>query len=61
MEETSLLNFPLFSIHFWLFLQKDLFFIPVSHIDEVLQAAFDGGFHANVQLDEVRGALGSKL
>lgn len=42
-------------------LQKDLFFIPVSHVDEVLQAAFDGGFHANVQLDQVRESLSSKL
>lgn len=42
-------------------LQKDLFFIPVTHVDEVLQAAFEGGFHANVQLDQVSGALGSKL
>lgn len=41
--------------------KKDLFFIPVTHIDEVLQAAFEGGFHANVQLDQVGGAISSKL
>ncbi|XP_034257095.1 lon protease homolog 2, peroxisomal-like isoform X1 [Thrips palmi] len=42
-------------------IKKDLFFIPVTHVDEVLQAAFEGGFHANVELDQVSGALGSKL
>lgn len=42
-------------------IKKELFIIPVSHVDEVLQAAFEGGFHANVQLDQVGGALGSKL
>ncbi|XP_026287713.1 lon protease homolog 2, peroxisomal isoform X1 [Frankliniella occidentalis] len=42
-------------------IKKDLFIIPVSHVDEVLQAAFEGGFHANVQLDQVRGAITSKL
>ncbi|KAK3914653.1 Lon protease-like protein 2, peroxisomal [Frankliniella fusca] len=42
-------------------IKKDLFIITVSHVDEVLQAAFEGGFHANVQLDQVSGTITSKL
>jgi len=41
--------------------QSDITFITVSHVDEVLQAAFDGGFMPAVTLEDVNGAITSKL
>jgi hypothetical protein len=41
-------------------LQKDLSFVLVSHIDEVLQAAFPGGFTTAASPQDI-GSVVSKL
>jgi hypothetical protein len=42
-------------------LQKDLAFVLVSHMDEVLQAAFTGGFPTTAASPQDVGSAMSKL
>jgi hypothetical protein len=60
METLCIPDFPLIFIIGFVLLQKDLVFILVNHVDEVLQAAFTGGFPTIASPQDV-GSVMSKL
>lgn len=60
LETSCTADFRLLFMRGFISLQKDLAFVLVNHVDEVLQAAFTGGFPTITSPQDV-GSVMSKL